>query len=483
MRKGVLTLVVFAGFLIVGTPGASAYIYWHSYDSGNGKIGRADLDGANIKPDLVQGTYFGGGVASDGTHVYWGESGSSPTMAHLGRANIDGTEPDHNYYGGASYCGIFGLQANLTHLFWLKSTCSGTPNRAIDWVDIPGKNGYSESGASDYICGFAVDSNYVYWSKNQYIARAPLLGGLPDETWLDTGAGKIPCAVAVDSGHVYWTNTAADPPTGYRGRTIGRASIDGSEASVNNSFITGTVFISGISTPPGLAVDSGHIYWTNQPDYSGVPGPGAVDGSIGRAALDGTDVNQFFVPSVFFPVGLAIDNKGPAPAPPGGGGNPPPYHPPPQLPPRFVSVGSSNSSFTPSGKSTPVRGQTGIRAAVRVRASSSGIASARVPVGTTFTFKLTLDASVTVDIQKKKAGRLKKRTKCVKPSGKLKSKPKCSLSVAKLFRTSKAGVNKLPFTGRIKGKALKPGKYQAVFTARDSAGTSKTAKVNFTIVR
>src|SRR5262245_34006597 len=68
------------------------------------------------------------------------------------------------------------------------------------------------------------------------------------------------------SRHVYWTNTT------YPG-SIGRADFDGQ--NVNQSFIT------GVSSPFGIAVDSTHIYWANY----------AIS-LIGRADRDGQKVNQ-----------------------------------------------------------------------------------------------------------------------------------------------------------------------------------------------
>ena len=58
--------------------------------------------------------------------------------------------------------------------------------------------------------------------------------------------------------------------------TIGRANLDGS--GVNQNFITGA------SGPVGVVADASHIYWANF---------GA--GTIGRANLDGSGVNQSFI--------------------------------------------------------------------------------------------------------------------------------------------------------------------------------------------
>ena len=73
--------------------------------------------------------------------------------------------------------------------------------------------------------------------------------------------------------------------------TIGRADLDGQ--NVNQSFITGA------SYPEWVAVDSRYIYWTN-----------AGTSTIGRADLDGQNVNQnFIVTGTVGAFGLAVDSS------------------------------------------------------------------------------------------------------------------------------------------------------------------------------
>ena len=64
--------------------------------------------------------------------------------------------------------------------------------------------------------------------------------------------------------------------------SIGRANLDGTD--VDQSFISGAI------DPRGIAVDAGHIYWVNWGDGS------YVTNSIGRANVDGTGVEQKFIP-------------------------------------------------------------------------------------------------------------------------------------------------------------------------------------------
>jgi Glycine rich protein len=62
----------------------------------------------------------------------------------------------------------------------------------------------------------------------------------------------------------------------------------------------------------------------------------------------------------------------------------------------------------------------------------------------------------------------------------------CTLSttrVATLGRKGHLGVNKVAFTGRIGGKPLAPARYLAVFTAKDSAGSSAPQRIAFTVVK
>src|SRR5436305_4753284 len=72
------------------------------------------------------------------------------------------------------------------------------------------------------------------------------------------------------------------------GQMIGRAANDGTE--VDNAFIhTGEL-------PFAVAVDASHIYWANQ------------DGnSIGRANIDGSGVDNSFITGITKPTGLAVN--------------------------------------------------------------------------------------------------------------------------------------------------------------------------------
>jgi len=128
---------------------------------------------------------------------------------------------------------------------------------------------------------------YVYWTtgtdtsgttSTDTIARSNLDGSGANQSFI-TGASS-PAGVAVDAAHVYWANPGTN--------TIARANLDGS--GVNQSFITGA------SGPAGVAVDAAHVYWANLGTKT-----------IARAKLDGSGVNQSFITAGSFPNGVAVD--------------------------------------------------------------------------------------------------------------------------------------------------------------------------------
>ena len=174
--------------------------------------------------------------------------------------------------------------------------------------------------------GVAVDGCHIYWANRRgrtrsggptWTARAPTRASSP--------APPAPIGVAVDGSHVYWANL------GRAQDLIGRANLDGTGA--NQSFITRRRL-----PRRGVAVDGSHVYWTNRDGAarSGGPtwtarastrasspapptrpgwrstaptstGPTSQHGTIGRANLDGTGVNQSFITGASGPVGVAVN--------------------------------------------------------------------------------------------------------------------------------------------------------------------------------
>jgi hypothetical protein len=68
----------------------------------------------------------------------------------------------------------------------------------------------------------------------------------------------------------------------------------------------------------------------------------------------------------------------------------------------------------------------------------------------------------------------------------LKKAKKCTRLITQgaLIRKSYTGINSVPFSGRLRDKALTPGAYRAILSPRDAAGTAARSRIlTFTIVR
>lgn len=280
---GLLTAVV-----AVALPAsAGAYVYWPNDFSGT--IGRANLDGSAVNQSLVVG---GGGrtvgVAVDGSHIYWAHYAKDGT---IGRSNLDGSEPEPNFITGADF--PIGVAVDGSHVYWANNS-GGTIGRA----DLNGSNVDQSFIAASTATGVAVDGSHVYWAENlgDKIGRAKLDGSEVEHSFI-TGVNH-PYGVAVDSGHIYWT--------GEGDGSIGRANLSGTEPELNfiapapeNEEEEEEEEIGGESRY-GIAVDAGHIYWSND---SGA--------EIGRADLNGSAVDPSFIfPATAF--GVAVDSGSPS---------------------------------------------------------------------------------------------------------------------------------------------------------------------------
>jgi streptogramin lyase len=145
-------------------------------------------------------------------------------------------------------------------------------------------NGRKElATASITLIGTGAARRHVYWTNSTYpgtIGRADSDGQNANQSFI-TGV-SIPIGIAVNSTHIYWAN--------FNTSSIGRADRDGQ--NVNQSFITGGANSSGV------AIDGSHIYWAN-----------VNSGTIGRADLDGQNVNQNFITGLYFPNSVAVDGS------------------------------------------------------------------------------------------------------------------------------------------------------------------------------
>jgi hypothetical protein len=147
-------------------------------------------------------------------------------------------------------------------------------------------------------------------------------------------------------------------------------------------------------------------------------------------------------------------------------------HTQPPLAPTLSSLGQTNKTWREGG-------------ALAQLSASRGKGKRKLPVGTTFSFKLDQAAQVTFTFTKPAPGR-KVGKRCVAQTPKNKHKHRCkrTVSAGVLTFAAHAGTNKLRFQGLIsKRKKLKPGSYKLLVVATVAGKRSRTGTLSFTIAR
>jgi hypothetical protein len=147
---------------------------------------------------------------------------------------------------------------------------------------------------------------------------------------------------------------------------------------------------------------------------------------------------------------------------------PPPPPPPANEKPSLSKVSMTNKVFAPVGA----------QAAAPRRAR-------KVKRGTTFRYVLSEAATVSVVVERRATGR-RVGKRCVKPSRRTAKRHKCKrwVRAGTLRAAEQAGRQSTFFTGRLRKRALKPGRYRARIVAKDGAGArSRERRLAFRIVR
>jgi low-density lipoprotein receptor class B len=295
---------------------ANAFVYWT--DSVK-RIGRATQDAqpaifsSRVQPSFLsvvtaQSHEFAAcGLAVDSAHIYWLTFGGT-----IGRANLDGTGASELFgelpSTGRGPCGIAvsGSHARADIYFtWNRLQPDGTGIGGIGDLEL-GESGFPVAVFLNRTgqplpepCGLAYQLGYLYWSDNGRGGNASIgrldFNRFEERPNFISGPSVNPsCGVAVDSNFIYWSAHHHNPDAS----GIGRANLDGSSPSEVNFLSPGRFMPS--NTPCGVAVDSANIYWAD-----------SATSSIGRASLDGVNVNQNFIHTGPEPCALAIDNLTP----------------------------------------------------------------------------------------------------------------------------------------------------------------------------
>jgi hypothetical protein len=141
---------------------------------------------------------------------------------------------------------------------------------------------------------------------------------------------------------------------------------------------------------------------------------------------------------------------------------------------------------TPDTEAPSISGVSMSRRRFRVGRGRTALTARRTPRGTSFRFRLSEQATVSIAIQRARPGRAVGR-RCRRPSRRLRHRKRCTRYVgagAIVRRDLAAGGRRVGFSGRIGRRALRAGGHRAVISATDAAGNrSRSRKPRFTIVR
>jgi hypothetical protein len=144
--------------------------------------------------------------------------------------------------------------------------------------------------------------------------------------------------------------------------------------------------------------------------------------------------------------------------------------PPVNVAPEMTNVGVTNKVFAPLGRATAT-------------------ARRRVKRGTRFRYTLSEPARVRITIERVLPGRIRGRgasRKCVKPTARNRRARRCKRykRVTALAANEQAGRQSTAFSGRVRRRALKPGRYRARLVATDALGArSAERRIALRIVR
>ena len=188
--------------------------------------------------------------------------------------------------------GAVTMNCSAGHIYWTNNGGGSVGRSNLNGTGV-NENFIQFSSLHSQPIGIDLDSNHIYVTSPTLgpncVARANRDGTGLNECFMSVAGsgqadgGASPWGVAVDSGHIYWSNFFD---------AIGRSNLDGTSPSTLISSDFDNVFL-----PWQIAVNGSHIYWAN-------------DGgdSIGRANLNGGSVTTL-ITGADHPSGVAVDGS------------------------------------------------------------------------------------------------------------------------------------------------------------------------------
>ncbi len=247
-------------------------VYW---GTATGTIEKVPLAGGTPTV-LASGLGFPVAVAVEGSSVYWADQvdgtiekvpvdGGTPTVL-FSSANAEGYLPDPT-----------AIVVNSSGVYWADEANGFIDSAPLAGVSFGGIPTTLASGQDDPVA-VAVNSSGVYWAdKGSGTIDMVPPGGAAAPTVLASGQDD-PVAIAVEGSNLYWADET--------GGTIEKMPLAGG---------TPTVLASGQDDPVAIAVDGTSVYWADQ-------GSGTVD----KMPLDGATAPTVLATGQSSPMGIAL---------------------------------------------------------------------------------------------------------------------------------------------------------------------------------
>jgi virginiamycin B lyase len=263
-----------------------SFVYWATPNKGT--IGRAKLDGGEVKESFISGLGRPRWLAADSKYLYWSDlHGGKDGKGTIGRVELSGANPEPEFIADAS--GPQGLAVSASKVYWASE---GSPAHSIARANIDGSGIEAEwhlVGGGEFPQGVAVDASHVYWGTNNGVSGVLRRIDLDGANEIAKGIlGKLAevRGIAIDAGHLYWASQALGE--------IGRSDLDLGE------FEPEFIGLEGEGDLQGLAVAGGQIYWsingesppnTGNDLYRYLPATGALkDLTVDKADPNGAEV-------------------------------------------------------------------------------------------------------------------------------------------------------------------------------------------------
>lgn len=254
------------GQMAIGLDVDASNLYWTSGTSPRA-LGKAALDGSGLNNNLatIANNMFSGAVAVSGSYAYTLAGATAPLWANLARVGTDGSGFNSGFI--TSVFGQGAVNNVATDGTYLYMGQSGTQ---IARANIDGTGLNSSLITTQSVPGdIAAAGGYVYWVQgSNSIWRAKNDG--TDAASLISGLSNVNGGLAVNSQYIYWAQNGGCSTGTY---CISRANIDGT--GVTSSLITGLPANAGAIAVTAASVPTPTSAPTPAPAPAPTPTPAA----------------------------------------------------------------------------------------------------------------------------------------------------------------------------------------------------------------